>query len=202
MVAAGQFRDDLYYRLHAAAIYVPPLREQPDAIPALVSHFIEHHNRLFGKNISMISRAAIDALCAYPWPGNVRQLGHAIESAVLMAQENGIDLEHLAPELSERAARGGENGSIDALLHNVAQSAEEAAQNGASSGEWTYSLDAVINEASKAALIRALQATNGNCHRAAELLGVSRYTVYRMLNRFGMADARAYRGFKKPIPGA
>src|SRR5258708_33139862 len=94
MVTAGQFRDDLYYRLHAAAIYVPPLREHPDAIPALVSHFIEHHNRLFGKNISMISRPAIDALCAYPWPGNVRQLGHAIESAVLMAQENGIDLEH------------------------------------------------------------------------------------------------------------
>jgi len=64
---------------------------------------------------------------------------------------------------------------------------------------WPYSLDSVIREASKLALIRALQATQGNCHRAAELLGVSRYTVYRMLNRFGMAEGRSYRTFRKPI---
>ena len=64
--------------------------------------------------------------------------------------------------------------------------------------EWPYSLDAVIREASKLALIRALQATEGNCHRAAELLGVSRYTVYRMLNRFGLAEGRTYRTFRKP----
>jgi len=203
MVAAGQFRDDLYYRLHAAAIFVPPLREQPDAIPALVSHFIEHHNRLFGKNIRMISRPAIDALCAYPWPGNVRQLGHAIESAVLMTPHEGIDLEHLAPDLCDRPARRGTNPSIDAVLQDgVARATAGGIQNGAAGTEWPYSLDAVINEASKAALIRALEATNGNCHRAAELLGVSRYTVYRMLNRFGMGEARAYRGFKRPGPAS
>ncbi|MDO8433803.1 MAG: sigma-54 dependent transcriptional regulator [Candidatus Binatus sp.] len=199
MVAAGQFRDDLYYRLHAAAIYVPPLRERPDAIPGLVAHFIEHHNRLFGKNIGMISRAALDALCAFPWPGNVRQLGHAIESAVLMTHNDAIDLEHLSPELHDRAARAGEGSSIDARMQNVAS--RPSADAGANGAEWSYSLDAVINEASKAALIRALEATNGNCHRAAELLGVSRYTVYRMLNRFGLAEARAYRGLRKTNPG-
>ena len=73
---------------------------------------------------------------------------------------------------------------------------EGAASNTAK--EWPYSLDAVIREASKLALIRALQATEGNCHRAAELLGVSRYTVYRMLNRFGLAEGRTYRTFRKP----
>jgi transcriptional regulator of acetoin/glycerol metabolism len=64
--------------------------------------------------------------------------------------------------------------------------------------DWPYSLDAVIREASKLALLRALQATEGNCHRAAELLGVSRYTVYRMLNRYGLAEGRTYRTFRKP----
>jgi DNA-binding NtrC family response regulator len=202
MVAAGQFRDDLYYRLHAAAILIPPLREQPDAIPALVAHFIEHHNRLFGKNIRLISRPAIDALCAYPWPGNVRQLGHAIESAVLMTPHEGIDLEHLSPELAEGPVRAGATLPINAMMHEGPRAIADHGHNGASARDWTYSLDAVINEASKAALIRALEATNGNCHRAAELLGVSRYTVYRMLNRFGMGDARAYRGFKKPGPAS
>ena len=63
--------------------------------------------------------------------------------------------------------------------------------------QWPYALDAVIREASKIALIRALEATHGNCHRAAELLGVSRYTVYRMLNRYGLAEGRAYRNLRK-----
>jgi transcriptional regulator with GAF, ATPase, and Fis domain len=200
MVAAGQFRDDLYYRLHAAEVHVPPLRERPDSIPGLVAHFIEHHNHLFGKNIRLISRTALDAISVYPWPGNIRQLGHAIESAVLMAPGDAIDLEQLSPELHERANTA-ETGSIDALLQTVARSAESGAD-GTAGADWTYSLDAVINEASKAALIRALEATGGNCHRAAELLGVSRYTVYRMLNRFGMGEARAYRGLKKAPGGA
>jgi two-component system NtrC family response regulator len=62
---------------------------------------------------------------------------------------------------------------------------------------WPYSLDAVIREASKVALVRALEATEGNCHRAAELLGVSRYTVYRMLNRYGLGEGHTYRTLRK-----
>src|SRR6202795_662185 len=95
MVKAGQFRDDLYYRLNAAAILVPPLRERREAIPAFVAHFIEHFNRLFGKNVKFVARAAMDALCANQWPGNVRELGHTIESAVLMADGDRIGLEEL-----------------------------------------------------------------------------------------------------------
>ena len=72
MVKAGEFRDDLYYRLNATAILVPPLRERRDAIEALAVHFTEHYNRLFGKQIRYLSRRAIAALQAYDWPGNVR----------------------------------------------------------------------------------------------------------------------------------
>src|ERR1700684_2416679 len=92
MVKAGQFRGALYYRRNAAAILVPPLRERREAIPAFVAHFIEHYNRLFGKNVKEVSRAALDALRANQWLGNVRELGHAIESAVLMTDADRIDI--------------------------------------------------------------------------------------------------------------
>src|ERR1700678_1516733 len=73
MVKAGEFRDDLYYRLSATAILVPPLRERREAIEALAGHFIEHYNRLFGKSIRYVRRRVFDAMRAYDWPGNVRE---------------------------------------------------------------------------------------------------------------------------------
>ena len=197
MVKQGQFRDDLYYRLHAAAIVVPALRERREAIPAFVAHFIEHYNRLFGKDVKLISRSAIEALCAHPWPGNVRELGHAMESAVLMTENDRITIDDLPLQISSDATPALTE-PIQALLHDDAPFAAEETGSGTAKN-WPYSLDAVIREASKLALIRALQATQGNCHRAAELLGVSRYTVYRMLNRFGLAEGRSYRSFRKPI---
>jgi len=196
MVKAGQFRDDLYYRLNAAAILVPPLRERREAIPAFVAHFIEHYNRLFGKNVKEVSRAALDAICANQWLGNVRELGHAIESAVLMTETDRIDIDDL-PFNHDDATPEAVGVPAEAMLPNGPLDLVEGAVNNTAK-EWPYSLDAVIREASKLALIRALQATEGNCHRAAELLGVSRYTVYRMLNRFGLAEGRTYRTFRKP----
>ena len=196
MVKAGQFRDDLYYRLNAAAILVPPLRERREAIPAFVAHFIEHFNRLFGKDVKFVSRAAIEAICANQWLGNVRELGHAIESAVLMTETDRIDLDDL-PFRHDDATPESVGMPVDPMLAGGAPDFVEVAPNSAAK-DWPYSLDAVIREASKLALIRALQATEGNCHRAAELLGVSRYTVYRMLNRFGLAEGRTYRTFRKP----
>src|SRR6266851_8020915 len=98
MVKAGEFRDDLYYRLSATAILVPPLRDRREAIPAFVAHFIEHYNRLFGKDVKLVSRDAVEALCAHTWAGNVRELGHAIESAVLMTESDRITLEDLPME--------------------------------------------------------------------------------------------------------
>jgi len=90
MVRAGQFRDDLYYRMSASSIFIPPLRERREAIPAFIGYFIEQYNRLFEKNITEISRRAIDILCAYQWPGNVRELSNAIESAVILSESNSI----------------------------------------------------------------------------------------------------------------
>jgi transcriptional regulator with GAF, ATPase, and Fis domain len=196
MVKAGQFRDDLYYRLNAQAILVPPLRERREAIPVFVAHFVEHFNRLFGKDVKFVSRAAMDVVCANEWLGNVRELGHAIESAVLMTDGDRIDVDDL-PFHHGNAADEATDMSVDAMLPHGALDLAESGGIGAGK-DWPYSLDAVVREASKLALIRALQATQGNCNRAAELLGVSRYTVYRMLNRFGLAEGLAYRTFRKP----
>src|SRR6266478_406047 len=100
MVKTGEFRDDLYYRLNATAILVPPLRERRDAIESLAVHFTEHYNRLFGKQIRYLSRRAIAALQAYDWPGNVREFAHAMQSAVMLTDGDRLcahDLpEHLA----------------------------------------------------------------------------------------------------------
>ena len=179
MVKAGEFRDDLYYRLSAAAILVPPLRERRDALEALAAHFIEHYNRLFGKSIRYLSRRALAAIKAYNWPGNIREFAHAMQSAAMLTDGDGI----CVGDLPEYLTTG------EPLLAASAEipSSEDC---GFTLQPARLSLDEVINKASKTALLRALREAGGNCHRAAQLLGVSRYTVYRMIARYGLAPSR------------
>jgi transcriptional regulator with GAF, ATPase, and Fis domain len=99
MMKAGQFRDDLYYRLSGTAIMIPPLRQRRDDIGALTAYFIAHYNRLFGKDIRFISGRAMAVLTAYDWPGNVRELSNTVQSAVLHTDSNCLD----AAALPERA---------------------------------------------------------------------------------------------------
>ena len=202
MTKSGEFRDDLFYRLNTAAIYLPPLRERREAVGAFVAHFIEHYNRLFGKAIAAIERRALDALMAYGWPGNVRELAHAIESAVILTETNRLVAEDLPDHVYEGISADAAEPAVSAIapaaeVFDLAPAPAERPDKQA----WPYALDAVIREASKVALLRALEATNGNCHRAAELLGVSRYTVYRMLNRYGLGEGRAYRNLRKATTG-
>jgi transcriptional regulator with GAF, ATPase, and Fis domain len=183
MVKEGSFRADLYYRLNAASIPVPPLRDRRGAIPALVGYFVQRHGASMGKKIRYISRAALEALCEYSWPGNIRELSHAVESALLMTDSDRISRADLPPALSEAGNHAGDmeqqfESPLDVTM--IARPASAPAQ----------SLDAAIERASRDALTQALRASSGNCVRAAELLGVSRYTVYRMINRYGVAHPR------------
>ncbi len=182
MVKAGEFRDDLYYRLSATAILVPPLRERRDAIEALAVHFTEHYNRLFGKQIRFLSRRAIAALQAYDWPGNVREFAHAMQSAVMLTDGDRLCARDLPEHLCHHEAANGDSMVAEPIFEETEVAAAQPAR---------FSLDEVINKASKTALLRALRETGGNCHRAAQLLGVSRYTVYRMIARYGLAPSRA-----------
>ncbi len=187
MVKAGQFRDDLYYRLNAAAVFIPPLRERREAIPAFAGHFIEHYNRLFGKPVRYLQRRALDALIAYSWPGNVRELAHAIESAVILTETERIAAEDLPEHIVHLT---GSRPHTEASPISMPVEPAALASDREPEPEWPLALEEVI----KRALMRSLEETEGNRRRAAHLLGVSRSTLYRMLSRYRLADNPRARG--------
>jgi len=155
-VAEGRFREDLYYRLKVFPLRVPPLRERREDIPLLVSRFVDKHA---ADRKVKVTRAAMDRLAAFPWPGNVRQLENEVRRALVLADDR-ID----AAELSDEVARGGPSAARDAGLGLKAR------------------VDAL-----EAQLVRdALQKTSGNQTRAAEVLGVSRFGLQKMMRRLGI----------------
>jgi two-component system response regulator AtoC len=186
MVKAGTFRDDLYFRMSATAIFIPPLRERREAIPAFIGYFIEQYNRLFSKEVVEIARPAIDLLCAYQWPGNVRELSNAIESAVILSENNRI----VVTDLPEQVVDGtgaellNHHGEPPTNGHGPAPVARQAPHIDFASEPLGFLLDDVI----KKTLVRSLEETEGNRRRAADLLGVSRSTLYRMLTRYGIVE--------------
>jgi DNA-binding NtrC family response regulator len=186
MVKAGTFRDDLYFRMSAAAIFIPPLRERREAIPAFIGFFIEQYNRLFAKEVSEISRSAIDVLCAYQWPGNVRELSNAIESAVILSENQRILLSDLPEQVVDGTGAELLNPQAEPIAngHVTAPVAQHPPQIDFGSEPLGFLLDDVI----KKTLVRSLEEAEGNRRRAADLLGVSRSTLYRMLTRYGIAE--------------
>ena len=156
MVTAGTFREDLFYRLNVVSIRVPPLRERTADIPLLVAHFTQKHA---GGRKLKVTRAALDRLVAFPWPGNVRQLENEIRRAFVLADDR-IDV----AELSEEVGRGGPNTARNAGLGLKAR------------------VDAL-----EAQLVRdALDRSKGNQTRAAEALGISRFGLQKMMRRLGI----------------
>ena len=180
MVKSGGFRSDLYYRLNAAVILIPPLRERQSAIGPLIGHFVQHYNHLLGKNISTISQNALETMCCHSWPGNIRELAHAIESAMLMAEGNEIRSNDLPLLTSDGPA----SNELIAPTH-LAEVNEAAAEE-----QRSFSLELALNDASKKALVRALEASGGNGQKAAGLLGTSRFTVSRMIARHRLLPLR------------
>jgi len=157
MVRAGTFREDLFYRLNVISVHVPSLRERTGDVALLVSHFIGLHA---GERRVRVSRPALDALVAFGWPGNVRQLENEVRRALVLADDT-IGLEHLNEEVRTRAA--GEAARADGL--NLRRR-----------------VDALEVE-----LVRnALRRTDGNQTRAAELLGVSRFGLQKMMKRLAI----------------
>ena len=99
MMADGEFREDLYYRLKVVDLHIPPLREHKEDIPELVGLFIRLNNPQMGLNIEDVTSRAMEALMAYDWPGNIRQLRHVIDRAMLFCDEAALDLSHLPEEI-------------------------------------------------------------------------------------------------------
>jgi DNA-binding NtrC family response regulator len=102
MISEGSFRSDLYYRLKVVDLEVPPLRDHKEDIPELVGFFLRKNNPRRGTNIRNVTPRAMEALAAYDWPGNIRELAHAIERAMIFCDEEAIDLHHLPYDIQDR----------------------------------------------------------------------------------------------------
>ncbi len=103
-VRNDEFREDLYYRLRVVQIPMPPLRDRREDIPLLIEHFIGLYNERFNRHIQGIEDAAARQMISYDWPGNIRELQHAVEHAFVMCREDVLCLKHLPPELQETVA--------------------------------------------------------------------------------------------------
>lgn len=156
MVAAGAFRQDLYYRINTIEITIPPLREREDDILLLANHYLVVFGKKYGKTNLKLSKAVQRLIHTYNWPGNVRELAHAIERAVIMSEGSTIEVEsillaHQNPsKLQQR----------DSSLH--------------------------IDEVEKQTIVKALKINNGNISNAALELGMGRTTLYRKMTKYGI----------------
>ncbi len=104
MIEEGTFREDLYYRLKVVDLHLPPLRERIVDLPALTGNFIRQINLRVGGVVEGITPRALDALKAHSWPGNIRELRHVVERAILFCDEENIDLAHLPPDIRDLAS--------------------------------------------------------------------------------------------------
>jgi len=172
MVSRGTFREDLYYRLAVIVVRVPSLRDRREDIPDLVAHFLRQGAR---RDVN-IDRAALAALCAAPWPGNVRQLQSEVLRAAVLA-EDVIRGEHLTVTAEVRAPSGGHTG-LD--LRNAVEDVE------------------------RAMVLQALAEHGGNQTHAAKTLGLSRFGLQKKLRRLGVSarDVSAAEGGSGAIRAA
>jgi two-component system response regulator PilR (NtrC family) len=170
MVMEKNFREDLYYRLNVLPIRIPPLRERREDIPVLAQYFLSKFTKDFGKDIHKISSYAMDILCNYEFPGNVRELEHIIERGVAMESSRIILPDSLTLSIYRRKEQ------------------QQGAVSGVSEIPITgFDLDRHMAEIEKRLLQQALQQTNGAKAKAARLLGISfRSFRYRLL-KYGLA---------------
>ncbi len=163
MVLDGQFREDLYYRLNVIPVHLPPLRDRKDDVPLLVQHFVDKMRTENGPSLS-VSQEAMRALMAYAWPGNVRQLENAIERASAFRGGRGqIEVADLPPE--------------------VASIPIETATPGVVLPDGGVDLEALISNIERELIERALERTNSNKNRAAQLLHLKRTTLVEKIKR-------------------
>ncbi|MEC8425313.1 MAG: sigma-54 dependent transcriptional regulator [Myxococcota bacterium] len=158
-VAAGGFREDLYYRLNVVRVRIPPLRDRADDIPLLVDALVERAADRLGRAVRGATPAALEALARHPWPGNVRQLENALERAVIVAAGDSVDLADLPVDVGGAPHGGPGSPSVLAL--------------GDDDGEASLSIKTHTASLERHLIVLALERTGGNRTQAARLLEIS-----------------------------
>jgi len=157
-VEAGAFREDLYFRLGAFIITVPPLRDRREDIPPLVHHFLVRAAGRMKKDVTTVSADAMSALMNYRWPGNVRQLEHAVERAVILANGPTIRVRELPPEVTQKSRIRSGDDTLD------------------------------LQEQERVMIERALERFQGNRKQAADALKISTVTLWRKMKQYGLSS--------------
>jgi two-component system, NtrC family, response regulator len=171
LVARGEFREDLLYRLNLIAVHLPALRERSDDIPLLADRFVVPAGRAYGRHLLAFDDAAKRWLRAQPWPGNVRQLKNVVERAVLMSTGDALGVEDLklALELGDSRAS-----------HAISSAGSGEREKLPEVGSMT------IDEMERAMILKSFEYHGGNVTKVAESLGLSRPALYRRLEKYGI----------------
>jgi transcriptional regulator with PAS, ATPase and Fis domain len=157
-VASGRFRSDLYYRLNVVNLYVPPLSERPGDVPLIAHYFLKRYAKLMEKSVEEIAPTAMDLLCSYDFPGNVRELSNLMERGVALSTGTSIGVEQLPEDINRLSIRTyrSKHGPMPTL------------------------------EQQEVGYIRwVLEQTGGNRTRAAEILGIDRVSLWRKIKKHG-----------------
>jgi two-component system, NtrC family, response regulator AtoC len=161
-VKEGRFREDLWFRLRVVPLRLPPLRERREDVPLLVEHLVKKHALRLSRPPLRPDPDAMKALIDHPWPGNIRELEHAIERGLLLARGDAITLADLPPELSPPAQEAG----------------------GGAEGRYRRARDGW----ERRFLEDLLREAGGSVGKAAELAGLHRSTLYEKLARYGLVE--------------
>jgi Nif-specific regulatory protein len=163
-IAAGRFRNDLYYRLSVFPIYLPPLRDRGNDIILLADHFVLKYSKEMGKPVKRISTSVIEVFLSHQWPGNVRELENCIERAILLTEGDAIEMIHLPPSLQAKMREG------------------DPTEKGR--------LSTVILSQERSLILEALKETRGNQSQAARLLGTTKRIIQYKIQKLGIDPAK------------
>ncbi len=185
-LAAKRFRADLFYRLSVIMLEIPPLRQRTEDIPGLVAEYRDHFRERFVAKAERFTPAAIERLCLYPWPGNIRELINVVERSLLLAEGSEVEVFDL-PRAMQGSNEAGEQLAISPTIpaaSGSSDSEEGLDQTGAS-------LRTVCNAAVAATELRylriVLKKTRGRVGRAAEIAGIQRRSLYSKMKRYGLS---------------
>jgi DNA-binding NtrC family response regulator len=181
-VAAGRFREDLYYRLNVIHIHMPPLRERMDDVPLLVEHFLSKYRWRPEAIPTTISEDAMARLMAHDWPGNVRELENAIERAVVLSRGAPIMVEHFP--LTDASALTASR----AQRRRAGERADDAAGDGVGGNGASISFKEAVESLEKRLIAEALERHGGNRSKAAEELGIYRRLLYAKIREYGLGE--------------
>ena len=162
----GQFREDLFYRLNVIPIQVPSLRERREDIPLLLEHFIDFFNRTKSRELSGVSQKALEVLCNYSWPGNIRELENLVERVAILKGRGTIDLEDLPGHIS------GQTGTPSRFQVHIP--------------DMGLDFNSAVDSYENALILQALEKTGWNRNQAAILLRLNRTTLVEKIKKKGL----------------